>query len=214
MLQQRATAASTPHPRFLPITPTTTFMRVHFIETAFLEAAADFNHSLSFIRPYRSPKEGYCEANLTEYFSHALREHDFRPFLEFPVAGGRIDGLFFRDSALLVVEAKQLHRGTLTSIKSDLTRLAALPLRQLLSTYRFLGHIKDVFEVVVCDCWYETEKLAWNAPSTHPFLNGYEVLAADLPNGHSGSDRFCYSWLLAYRQTPNTSSCQPTLLGT
>jgi len=68
-------------------------MTTHIIESAFTTSACDFGRSLEHIRPFRGD-EGYCEANLVEYYSHALRKHGFRPFLELPIEHGRIDAMF------------------------------------------------------------------------------------------------------------------------
>ena len=166
------------------------------IESAFLEASNDFNISLSKMRPLRSEDEGYCEANLVDYYSFALRGRDFRPFREFPIPSGRVDGLFFRNSTFLLVEAKQLHRESLAYVTADLIRLALLDLPGLLERYGCTTSEIEVFHISLCDCWKLSEKEAWKA-RTYPFLEGFETKASDLPNGQFGHHP--YAWLLAYK---------------
>ena len=169
------------------------------IESAFTEAAGDFNESLAVMRPHRNESEGYCEANLMDYFSHALRKYGFRPFLELPIARGcRVDGLFFHDSTFLLTEAKQLYYESVPDIKADLERLALLDLRALLSSYGLATAVTEVFEIAICDCWSDNERRRWtdNTPPCS-FLAGYTASAVKVPRGHHIVP---YTWLLAYRE--------------
>ena len=174
-------------------------MTANEIETAFYAAAGDFNDSLLFMQPYRrGGSEGYCEANIVEYFSHTLRQIGFRPFLEFPIARGRVDALFFRDSTFLLLEGKQLYRENVAYIQSDLARLTTINVSALLNAYGFTGSVSQAIHIAVCDCWSDRERTAWTAdPVIYPFLSGYTTRAVVVPSGSAINQP--YSWLLAYR---------------
>ena len=168
-------------------------MTTHIIESAFTTSACDFGRSLEHIRPFRGD-EGYCEANLVEYYSHALRKHGFRPFLELPIEHGRIDAMFFNNTTFLLLEAKQLFRESVLYLEADLNRLAQLDLRKLLKSYGLSVEIKEIYEIALCDCWQDYDKQQW---STCDFLTGYNKQTVIVQSDHNKE----YSWLLAYRKS-------------
>lgn len=165
------------------------------IVNAFKDATADFNESLKLMRPYRrNSNEGYCEANFVEYYSHALRKFSFRPFLELPVSGGRVDALFLYESTVLLAEAKQLHPGSVQSIEEQLARLLSLDLPPMFAQYECLTTITNRFHIALCDCWTENERTHW---PLHSFLSGYKTERLSIPNGYKNGE---YGWLLAYKK--------------
>ena len=166
------------------------------IKKAFVAAARDFDASLSTMRPYRNESEGYCEANLVEYYSHALRQLEFRPFREFPIPKGRVDALYYRDSTVLLLEAKLLYQNSVKSIADDLARLQSLNLSDLLRRYGFPANVTECFHIALCDCWSFTEQQQWTAsPPHHSFLTGYTTRHHAFKHGHA---KLPYAWLLAY----------------
>jgi hypothetical protein len=178
------------------------------IESAFVAAANDFDTTLSLMRPYRNEREEYAEANLVECFSHAMRSHGFRPYLELPfVHNGRprLDGIFLRDGSAVLLEAKHFYKGNISNIKNDFDRMLSLDLSSLLSGYGWRGTLVDRFEVVLCDCWCRKVECRWlDRIHGHEFMAGFERHAVTLANGHRS--RY-YGWLLAYRRSPALPSC-------
>jgi hypothetical protein len=169
-------------------------MTADIIEKAFYSAANDFNESLALMQPYRN-SEGYCEANLVAYYSRALREQNFRPFLELPIPEGRVDVLFLRGSTALLFEAKQFYLGNQRGIQDDVGRLERLDLSAVLRQYKFRNSITERFHIVLCDCWKQVKREEWDR-----FLSGFNKLTHPIP--HNG---FEYAWLLAYKEILTTS---------
>ena len=167
-------------------------MTANDIEDAFEKAATDFNTFLVSLRPLRSDDEGYCEANLVEYYSNALRQKGFKPFLELPIENKcRVDGLFLRDSTVLLVEAKQFHKKSILSIDSDLKRRTPIDLDARLRSYGFAARIKERFDIALCDRWTKQEKDLWMEKS--PFLCGYTKAEFPVPPGQIGYPRHSYN---------------------